>query len=184
MSKLDQSPDVYNYGQDKFHRTNTYDAHCSEPSIKGRAITIQYSIHWYSSGAAHPNMHFCTYSFLMEPLILIDSIQQILLDEPAAFVQLQELARVKLKNIKLDGSEAGNEFYLDPEQVDRGTLNWTDFSSFIFKESGIEFLFAPYHVAAYVFGPQFVEITYLELIKFIRPEYKSALDIEYLLKRI
>lgn len=184
MSKLDQSPDRYNYGQDIYHRTDTYDAHCLEPSIKGRAISIPYSIYWYGSGAAHPNMHFCTYSFLMEPLILVASIQQILTEEPAAFLKLQEIIRLKLKNIKLAGSEIENDFALDAETIDSGTSNWTDFNSFLFKESGIEFLFEPYHVAAYVFGSQFVEITYLELIKFIRPEYRSALDIEYLSHRI
>lgn len=183
-SKLNQSPDMYNYGQDKYYRTDTYDAHCSEPSIKGRAITISYSINWYGSRAAHPNMHFSTYSFLMEPLILIVSIQQILIEEPAAFLKLQEIIRTKLKSIKLVGSEIEDDFALDAETIDAGTSDWTDFSSFIFKEAGIEFLFAPYQVAGYVFGPQFVEVTYLELIKFIRPEYRSALDIEYLSNRI
>jgi hypothetical protein len=61
--KLDQSPDTFNYGQEKYRRTHTYDAHCSDPHVRGRAITIQYAIHWYGAGAAHPNMHFWTRSF-------------------------------------------------------------------------------------------------------------------------
>jgi hypothetical protein len=179
-TKLDQSPDIFNYGQEKYRRTNTYDAHCSEPSVKGRVLTIQYAIHWYGAGAAHPNMHFRTYSFVMEPLILIESLEQIFTNPPEALLKLQSCVRNELKNTKLGGPEEDHMFYLDAAQVDSGTRDWNAFDSFIFNEDCIEFLFAPYQVAAYVCGPQFAEVPYAELIEFIRPEYQSALEIEHI----
>lgn len=178
---LDQASSRFNYGQERYQRTDTFDAHCSEPVIKGKVLTIQYSIHWYGAGAAHPNMHFCTYSFVMNPLILIDTLEQIFIDPLKGLLILQSLVREKLKGVKLEGFEADEYFSLDPTAIDAGTQSWADFNSFIFKENGIEFLFAPYYVAAYACGPQFAEIPYIDLIDFIRPEYQSALEIEYFL---
>ncbi|MGH9960473.1 MAG: toll/interleukin-1 receptor domain-containing protein [Pyrinomonadaceae bacterium] len=89
--KLDSAPDFFNYGQEKYRRTNTYDAHCGEPTLIGKLISIQYAVHWYGAGAAHPNHHFKTYNFLLEPLTLIDSLSKIFKepDETLAVVQTQ-----------------------------------------------------------------------------------------------
>jgi hypothetical protein len=56
--KLWQSPDLFTYGQEQFYRTNMYDAHCGEPVIVGRVVTVRYNVHWYGAGAAHPNNSF------------------------------------------------------------------------------------------------------------------------------
>ncbi|AMO94538.1 hypothetical protein CFter6_1841 [Collimonas fungivorans] len=179
-SMLDQAPSQYNFGQEKYRRTNTYDAHCSDPVIKGRVLTIQYAIHWYGAGAAHPNIDFCTYSFVMAPLILIESLEQIFITSSEAFLNVQNSVRNKLMAIKLGSPEEEHQVCLDSNGIALGTQNWSDFNSFIFKEDCIEFLFAPYQVAAYACGPQFAEVPYIELIEFIRPEYQSALEIEHI----
>ena len=89
--KFKPSPDSFNYGQDRFSRTHTYDAHCTEPVIVGKVVSIQYSIHWYGARAAHPNQHFQTYSFLLEPLILIESLSDIFREPDVALVLIQAL---------------------------------------------------------------------------------------------
>lgn len=176
-NKLDQASEIYNYGQDKFRRTNTFDAHCSEPSIAGKTLTVQYAIHWYGAGAAHGNLDFVTYSFVMDPLCQIAKLSAIFKSEEKAFSVIQKFVRRALKNIRLGEN---NEYDLDPKWVDRGTEAWSDFSSFIPKEEGIEFLFAPYHVAAYACGPQFALVPYREFIEHMRTEYICAFGIEHI----
>lgn len=176
-SKLDQTPEIYNYGQDKFRRTNTFDAHCSEPSIVGKILTIQYATHWYGAGAAHGNMHFATYSFVMDPLCHIAEISAIFKSREEAFQVIQKFVRQALKEVTFGENQ---EYDLDPEWVDRGTEAWSDFSSFIPKEEGIEFLFSPYHVAAYAYGPQFTLVPYQEFIDHMRTEYIFAFGIEHI----
>ena len=179
-TKLDQLPSIYNYGQEKYRRTDTYDAHCSEPSVKEKVLTIQYAIHWYGAGAAHPNMHFSTYAFVMDPLFLIESLD-LIFNEPAnALIKIQSYVRNTLKTTPIEGPDEEQQFYLDPAQVDVGTQGWEDFRSFVFNEDGIDFLFDPYHVAGYACGPQFADVPYIELIELIKPEYQSTLGIEYL----
>lgn len=116
----------------------------------------------------------------MEPLILIDSLEHIFIDPPDALLKIQELIRTQLKNTNLGGEDEDEQFYLDADYIDRGTEKWSDFESFVFKEKSIDFFFSPYQVAAYACGPQFAEITYFDIIELIRPEYKSALNIEHI----
>jgi TIR domain/Protein of unknown function (DUF3298) len=179
-SKFEQDPDIFNYGQEKYRRTDTYDAHCGDPYVKGKVLTIQYTIHLYGAGAMHPNSYFQTYSFVIDPLVYISSLEDLFFDKENAFIKIQTYLRNQLKKIRI--SEANNEevYSLDPEVIDSGTEEWNDISAFIFREEKIEFLFAPYQVAAYACGAQFSEIPYSLIIPFIKPEFLSALGIEYL----
>jgi len=174
--KLAQSPEIYNYGQDKFRRTNTYDAHCGDPSVKGRVITVQYAVHWYGAGAAHPNFHFETFSFVIEPLTLISSLEDIFVDPSEALKVMQEEIRRQLLLPALDenSDEMGG---LDQEWVIRGTASWSDLSAFVFAGNKVDLLFAPYQVASYAEGAKFAEVPYEAIVHLIRPEFRSALAL-------
>jgi Protein of unknown function (DUF3298). len=173
------SPDLFNYGQVKFARTNTHDAHCSEPSIQGKVISVLYTIYWYGAGAAHPNQYFKSYVFLLDPIIKVDSLESIFKDPVNAFEEVQRLARERLKEISLNDSEA-DDATLDDDWIQRGTLTWEHFRAFIFRADAIEILFEPYQVAAYAYGPQSVKIPYEKLISMMDPVYISALELEFL----
>jgi hypothetical protein len=71
-------------------------------------------------------------------------------------------------------------YELDEEYVNSGTSQWDDFANFVFSDDGIEFLFSPYQVAAYAFGPQFATIAYNQVAKLMHRHYAFALGIEYL----
>ena len=179
--KLIQSPDIYDYGQDTFLRTNTCDAFYRRPVIKGNVLSIQYTINWYGAGAAHPNFFFKTFSFVLEPLFLISSLEKVFAEPDSTFVILQADVREQLYRILIGDDSTGGAQPLDKDRIDSGTENWRDFSAFVFGEQGLEILFAPYHIAGYVCGPQLADIPYDRLAKLMRPEYQSALQVEHLL---
>lgn len=177
--RLTQAPHLFNHAQDKFQRINTYDAHCAEPSIKGKVLTVQYAVHWYGAGAAHPNHHFETFSFLLEPLVGIRSLEEIFSEPVKSLTTIQEHVRSELRSVRLDdGTEQGGT--LDAEWIDRGTSEWRDFRAFVFRQETIDFLFAPYQVGAYACGPQFATVSYDKVAPQIRREFRSALGIEHL----
>lgn len=182
-SKLNQDLTLFNHGQDKFRRTNTYDAHCAEPSVVGKVLTISYVIHWYGAGAAHPNMHFVAYSFVMEPLCLIENVQAVFRSEVNALEIVQNSVRKALKETWLSGSEKADQYQLDAEYVDRGTQKWDDLLCFVPKADGLEFLFAPYQVACYADGPQIALVPYAEIVTAMRDEYVSAFGLEHVEQR-
>jgi hypothetical protein len=181
--KLAQDASRYNYGQDRFRRTDTFDAHCSEPSVVGKILTVQYAVHWFGAGAAHGNMDFATYSFVMEPLCLIEGIASIFHSPTDALPALQASVRKALTEASsaADGNEGGYE--LDQAWVESGTGAWADFRCYVPKEEGIEFLFPPYQVASYAEGPQFALVPYADIVDLIRPEYMSAFGIEHIAYR-
>ena len=178
--KLEQDVERFNYGQDTYRRTDTYDAHCEEPNIIGKVLSVAYTIDWYGAGAAHPNHHFETYNFLLEPVVLIDSLERIFKDSDAAFPTVQKIVRDELYKVKLGGDENDEPWELDRDGIDGGTQEWKDFASFIFKPDAIRVLFAPYHVAAYACGPQFADVPYAEIFTLMKDAYVSALDLERL----
>ena len=180
--KFTQMPDLFNYGQNKFWRTSTYRALYKDPIIVGKVISIQYDIDWYGAGAVHPNYHFLTFSFLLEPLTQIQSLEEIFREPKMALRGVRNYIREQLYNFRV-GDNSQDEFAnLDPDQIDKGTMDYDDFSAFVFRPNGVEILFAPYQVAAYVYGPQSVEIPYEEIASLIKNEYLNALEITPLVK--
>jgi len=176
--KFDQSPDFFNYAQEPYSRTNTYDAHCRGPVIKGRILTVQYAIHWYGAGAIHPNHHFQTYSFLLDPLTLIAPLQGVFVDETVALPIIQAEARRQLVEALARNHASDGEPSVNTDWVNRGTVTWDDFNSFVFGPEGLELLFAPYHVASYADGSQLAVITYDTLKPFLRSEYIIGLQLQ------
>jgi hypothetical protein len=154
--KLSQSPESFSFAEGKFRRTNTYDAHCEDPIIVGKVLSLKYFVDWYGAGAAHPNYHFVTYVFLLEPLIRIGQLHQLFNDTSEAFLAIQNSVREQL--YKVESGEPETPYLLDKEWVDNGTKEWGDFNSFIVKPSGIEISFAPYHVGPYAVGAHVVEV--------------------------
>lgn len=175
---MNQEPQRFNFGSDRSFRSNSIETHCTEPSIKGRVLTIMVVSHWYYAGAAHPNYSFSSYSFLLDPLFLIDSLGAMFSDSSSALAHVQLLVRSRLKALVYsDGDQETN--LLSPSDVDSGTQTWSDFGNFRFSSDRIEFDFSPYQVAPYAAGPQDSFVLYEEIIPMMRPEFVNALGLEY-----
>lgn len=50
---LEPSPGFFNFGQEKWRRTNIYEARCGKPIITGNVMSLQYNIDTYNAGGAH-----------------------------------------------------------------------------------------------------------------------------------
>jgi hypothetical protein len=70
-----------------------------------------------------------------------------------------------------------NSLQLQEESVLRGTEDWDSFRCFVFDEEGLEISFAPYEVAAYASGPQFVKLPYADFKELLVPWFRNALEI-------
>ena len=170
---LEPASEFYNFEQDKFFRTNTYDAHCGEPILIGKIISVQYSVSWYGAGAVHSNYHFLTFNFLLEPLVLINSLSQLFKEPEKALVFIQSRVREALYPILASGK---GDQKITRDWIDEGTSKWDCFDNFIFKDKGIEILFAPYQVASFAEGPQSASLSIATHVPQIRDEYVDALN--------
>ncbi len=177
---FNQSPDHHNFGEDRYRRQNSWEADCGAPNIQGRMLSISYSLYWYYAGAAHPNSGFQTFNFSLNPLVRFESLSEMFSNEEEALVLIQRECRKQLLAINFAEEEEGDPVTLDEEWVKSGTAEWEQFSHFLFSENGIEFLFQPYEVAAYVFGPQSASVGYERIAPLLRSEIASLLDVQYL----
>ena len=177
--KLHQMPDLFNYGQTKFWRTNSYYVYCSEPNIIGKVLSIQHKVQWYGAGAAHPNYFFRTYSFLVDPLTPIKLLSDVFKDTEEALRTIQAEVRRSVYQT-LSRAESSP---VDPEWIDRGTADWNDFGAFTFGQEGINIFFAPYQVASYADGSHVVQIPYDCFAPLLRTEYAKALLVEHMTPR-
>jgi Protein of unknown function (DUF3298) len=178
LQKIEQNSNRYNFGQEENLRTNEYYANCREPDVVGKLVSIQYSITTYDGGDAHPNLHFKVYNFLVDPVALLEPIHRIFQDEKTALEVVQREARSQLKTALSEPARAGGGNWDRNEQVEVGTSTWEHFRAARFTERGLELLFEPYQVAAYVYGPQTAQVPYSTLVPLMRPQYVSLMQLE------
>ncbi len=181
--KFCQETDRFNYGQEKWSRQNTFYAHCDDPIIVGRALSLNYVVSNYYARAAHPVHWHRTFNFVIEPAHSINSFSQLLNgDADQTFGRIQELVRRELLNYEVssqDESEEDAPYKLDKEQVFRGTESWNDLKAFVLNKDNVEFYFGSYQVAAYAFGMPHIALSYGEIEDQLKDQYKFALGLAY-----
>ncbi|RWN15787.1 MAG: TIR domain-containing protein [Mesorhizobium sp.] len=178
--KLKQDATSYNFAQNKWRRTNTFSAFCAEPTIQGNVLNLVYSVDWYGAGAAHPNHHKSTFSFVLEPMVHIRNLYDIFgedNDERALEVIRNESK--KQVNSELSGRGADMNDEWTAKTIKTGTEDWQSFHSFSFGKDGIDICFPPYQVASYADGILTAMIPYGMVANLVIPEYRTALEIEY-----
>lgn len=167
--KLGTEQNGLNFGEPRWRRTYTWDAFYSEPKIRGRVLSVLYSISTYSGGA-HGNHGFKTFVFTLDPVTHVASLEKIFTDPDAALAIIRGDVRTQLL-INED---------LEKGWVEGGTEDWKCFSNFVFNDDGIELFFAPYEVAAYAFGPQSACVKYDKIAHLFSAYFASALETQYL----
>lgn len=178
-SKFNSPSGLMNFVQDRYARTDTFSASCSDPVIVGKILTIGYRVSWYGAGAAHPNHHQETYAFLLDPVVRILKLEDVFLEQraPAALEILQAMSRASLSeqiSLALSDDVHGT---LNREWLESGTDNWDKFNQFVFEQDAIRLIFSPYQVAAYAFGMLSVEVHYKHFATLMRSEFQAALRL-------
>lgn len=174
--KFEQNSTFHNYMQDKWARTNTFDAYCGDPVFCGKALTLNYAVNWYGAGAAHPVHGHRTFVFLLDPIVRVRSLESIFSEPEKAFGTLQAQVRELLMNPASEGDQDG-EAFVDKDWIKRGTAEWPDFGAFVFNERTLDIFFSSYQVAPYVAGTPYVSVDYAALAKLMRDEYVEALNL-------
>jgi hypothetical protein len=181
-NKLEQMPTFFSWSQDEFMRTNSFDAHYEDIFHVNNFISITYSVSWYGAGAAHPNYHFETYNFLLNPLIRIDDIESCFDNSELAFNEVIAFVRKSLMEetyyeVDPDGNPIGEPITtLTEEWIIQGTEKWADLNAFGFSEEGLFINFAPYQVGPYAAGAFTVKIPYAFISKYLKLELQHALN--------
>lgn len=179
-TKFSQSPEFHDFGKSRWSRQNTWEAVCSDPKIKGRVLSIVYSIFWYGAGAAHPNHGFRSFCFTLDPVTHISRIEDLFENVDEALSIIQSEVRSQLANKRQDEPSNDDDPVLDEKWIYDGTKAWSDFSTFAFTSDGVEFFFSPYHVGPYAMGSHVVTVPYSSIISQLHRRFVYALDLHHL----
>lgn len=186
-SIFEQDIEIYNFGQDRNRRMNTFSNSNFDVKLVGRILSVSFGAYQYHAGAAH-GMHWKeTFSYFLDPLFHFNYLEFIFEEskEDSAFeVIQQESRRLIVDYIKLLCSEDENSDYefeeIEIDMINNGIDGWTSFKNFTFSNVGIVIEFPPYQVAAYAYGVISITIEYKLIFKFMKKAFITALELEHL----
>lgn len=123
-------------------------------------LSVNFVIWLYGSGAAHGNTRFETFNLLLNPPTSLE-LGTIFNTSASYLPLLAGICRDDLLH-QPEGS---------PEFIERGTTpEYENFRQFILTETGIRFLFPPYQVGPFSWGPREVSVPYSSLSSVINKD--------------
>jgi hypothetical protein len=181
LEKLGQDSNSYSWAQSIYQRTNTYYAHYGDIFHENYFLSILFNVSWYGAGAAHPNHHFITYNFLLNPLIRITNITFLFMDHDSIFEKLVRYTRQAILELKIQDEEDkqvySSEDFWDKDWINRGTKDWESFSAFTLSKEGLMIHFAPYQISSYAAGSHHVTIPYTFFYRDLKQDIRHALSL-------
>ncbi|WP_224823627.1 TIR domain-containing protein [Cognatishimia sp. MH4019] len=171
-STLEPQPSFYNLMQDEWKRTNTFDAIFGSADVVGRVISVGYSLHWYSAGAAHPVHAPKSFNYLLEPIIHLPSIRNLFQSDDALGPVQAHVQRLLASELKLNEADS-----FDLNWVCEGTKDWDSLSNFMLTKDGITVVFGSYQVAAYALGMPRITIPYELVVDLLNESVLHALGL-------
>ncbi|ASQ45298.1 DUF3298 and DUF4163 domain-containing protein [Legionella clemsonensis] len=132
------------------------------PFQNEKAVSLLFTVSVYSGGA-HPNNTVKTFNFIEGQEITLADVFK---PESPYLSQIAKVSRAAILEKKLS----------DEKWVITGTEPTADnYRNWNFTKDGIAIVFDTYQVAAYVYGPQTVEIPRSKLANWLRPEIAKVL---------
>lgn len=123
-----------------------------------QALSLLFSISAYTRGAAHPANQVKSLNFLKG---LVVNLDQLFKPNSDYLAKIAELSRESIMKKKIS----------DKDWVTKGTEpSAENYKNWFFTKNGLAMVFDTYQVAAYVYGPQTVEISKNELKDYLRSE--------------
>ena len=133
-------------------------------------LSLTYEVGWYGAGAAHPNHHFETFNFWFKDRLFFLELEDFFIDITSALIKISDLCI----------SALAKEYWIRTnEKPDNDQMEWfnkgaapdlINFEAFNVGADHFTFLFAPYQVAAYAFGRWSVDISFYDLLDFLKPD--------------
>lgn len=146
-------------------------------------VSYTSNVRFFNAGAAHDQYTITGHSFYLNPLRPFD-LESILKDYPAFINKITPLAYDKMiADIKLRMPDEDFTEY-SPIEKDWLTQDNNSFKNYHFSETGLSFIFNPYEISAWVFGPHFPEFSFDELIILFPEETEFVKFISSLKKSV
>ncbi|WP_224795343.1 TIR domain-containing protein [Pseudomonas fluorescens] len=141
-------------------------------------LSLTYEVSWYGAGAAHPNSHYETYNFSMPERLQLLTLDDFFTNQDGAVQRISELCIAELCR------EHWRRF---GEKPDDQQLEWfnsgagakaSNFNTFAVDADHFTFLFSPYEVAAFACGRWSVDISFYDLLDYLKVDGPHLLAVQ------
>lgn len=173
--KFNQDFHAFDFGQEKYIRSNLIEISTVDPIISGQFLTLYSVINTYYARAAHSNVDFITTNYLVSLGILIESPEHLFKNPVESFQIFRDLVIKNLVGLDAD-AHVGDGQNRSLEWVESGTKSWDCFKKFAIKDDGIDVIFPPYQVDCYAAGPQFCHVPFDCISNLLIKEYATSLS--------
>lgn len=134
-----------------------------------RWLSLTYDVGWYGAGAAHPNSIFETYNFSLLERLDILKLEDFFNDGAAALKRISELCITELcRDFWSRVGEKPDDAQMKQFKNGAGE-EFDNFAAFTVGPDHFTFLFAPYQVSAYALGRWSAEVSFYDLLDFLKP---------------
>jgi hypothetical protein len=128
----------------------------------GDLLSIRFQVSTYGAGAAHPNHNVRTFSYFLEPTVLLDLSD---LFEPGAHY-MPALAALCSRALKAQAEEEGVS---EEGWIEEGAApEETKYKNFVLSDSALIVTFDPYQVGPYAWGIREVRIPYAKILNILK----------------
>lgn len=129
-----------------------------------KILSLAYNVGWYGAGAAHSNLYFQTYNFVIQQRLYPVSFDDFFKNEPTVIARLSELCIAALcrEYWSRTGSKPDEE-QLKHFQSGAGP-DASNFRAFTVSCDHFTFLFSPYQVSCYAMGSWSVDVSFYDLL--------------------
>ncbi len=136
-----------------------------------RLLSLYFNISYYNSGAAHPNYYFETFNYaILEEKVYSLELTDFFVNINTA---IQQISDICFRDLSKQYWERTHE-KPDPEQIEwfeNGTAKKLDnFLKFTVEADRFVFYFSPYEVSCYALGNWIVNISFFDLIDFLKTD--------------
>lgn len=141
------------------------------PYYNQHIVSVRFETNSYYFGSAHPNSNFLVLNYDLNQKKELQ--MRDIFNSQVNYIEFLSKSSVGLliDKMKKQHISVEEDDYL-AQQIKEGTLpNEENFQFWNFSSKGLLVSFPPYQVAAYVYGPQEIEIPYTKLTQIIKPEF-------------
>jgi len=127
-------------------------------------ISLTYDVGWYGAGAAHPNMHFETFTFAYPDRTVQLQLSEFFSDKSIAAKRISEIC---IQSLSREYWERTGE------KPDEDQMAWfqngagpdlDNFGAFTVNADRFTFLFPPYQVSSYAMGRWAADVSFFDLL--------------------
>lgn len=135
-----------------------------------KVLSLSFSTHVFFAGAAHGNVSFSTFNFVLRPYLMLLTLPDFFSNLTVGLEMFSRLCLCELEKAFRDRTGLNADEQDKTWMTSGAGPKWRNFKAFTFDRTKFTVLFAPYQVSGYALGTWAIDIQYTDLTDVLIPD--------------